>query len=97
MKSHYPPNLSILLVNIFIFINMIFSTYFLNGLTFDYDIRFGLFSIFSQEHFASFLYMSILLNTGLFISYVMISKLFPDPIFPALAMTLDPMLATLLV
>ena len=41
--------------------------------------------------------MSILLNTGLFISFVMISKLFPDPIFPAMAMTLDPILATFFV
>lgn len=48
MKSHYPPYLSMLLVNLFMTVNMAFSTYFFNGLTFDTNPRFGLFSIFSQ-------------------------------------------------
>lgn len=96
MKSHYPPYLSMLLVNFFVSINMIFSTYFFNGLTFDADPRFGFFSLFSQEHFAGFLYMSIVLCFGMFVSFVLISKLFQDPILPALAMTLDPIIGTLL-
>ena len=96
MKSHYPPYLSMLLVHVFMTINMAFSTYFFNGLTFDTDSRYGYFSIFSNEHFAGFMYMSIVLGFGMFVSSVMISKLFPDPILPALAMTLDPVLATIL-
>jgi len=96
LKSHYPPYLSMFLVNIFMMINMAFSTYFFNGLTFDTDPRFGFFSIFSQAHFAGFLYMSIVLCFGMFVSSILISKLFSDPILPALAMTLDPVLATIL-
>lgn len=96
MKSHYPPYLSMLLVNLFMTINMAFSTYFFNGLTFDTDSQFGLFSIFSQAHFAGFMYMSIVLCFGMFVSFVLISKLFQDPILPALAMTLDPIIGTLL-
>lgn len=40
--------------------------------------------------------MSIVLCFGMFVSYVMISKLFQDPILPALAMTLDPIIGTML-
>jgi hypothetical protein len=96
MKNHYPPYLSILLVNMFISINMVFAAYFFNGLTFDNNPQYGLFSIFSQYHFAGFFYMSIVLCFGMFVSFVLISKLFQDPILPALAMTLDPVIATLL-
>jgi hypothetical protein len=96
MKSHYPPYLSMLLVNFFMCVNMAFSTYFFNGLTFDTDPQFGFFSIFSQVHFAGFMYMSIVLCFGMFVSYVLISKLFSDPILPALAMTLDPIIGTIL-
>jgi hypothetical protein len=96
MKSHYPPYLSMLLVNFFMCVNMAFSTYFFNGLTFDWHPRFGWFSIFSQEHFAGFMYMSIVLCFGMFVSFVLISKLFSDPILPALAMTLEPVVATIL-
>lgn len=40
--------------------------------------------------------MSILLGMGVFISFVMVSKMFPDPIVPALAMTLEPIISTVL-
>jgi len=40
--------------------------------------------------------MSIVLCFGMFVSFVLISKLFQDPILPALAMTLDPIIGTLL-
>ena len=40
--------------------------------------------------------MSIVLGLGVFISLVMVSKLFPDPIVPALAMTLEPIISTVL-
>jgi hypothetical protein len=96
MKSHYPPYLSMLLANFFVCINMILTTYFFNGMTFDYDPFWGWFSIFSQEHFAGFMYMAIVLCFGMFVSFVLISKLFSDPIIPALAMTLDPVIATVL-
>jgi hypothetical protein len=85
------------LVNLFLSLNMSFSAYFFNGATFDFDSKFGVFSIFTQTHFASFMYMAIILCSGMFISFVLISKLFQDPIIPGLAMTLDPILATFLV
>ena len=40
--------------------------------------------------------MSIALGFGMFVTSVLISKLFSDPILPALAMTLEPALATIL-
>lgn len=42
------------------------------------------------------MYMAIVLGFGMFVSSVLISKLFPDPILPALAMTLEPAVATIL-
>jgi hypothetical protein len=41
--------------------------------------------------------MAIMLSTGTLISFVLISKLFQDPVIPGMAMTLDPIIATLLV
>ncbi len=40
--------------------------------------------------------MSIVLGMGVFISLVMISKMFVDPIIPAIAMTLEPIISTIL-
>jgi hypothetical protein len=97
MKEHYPPYLSMLLVNTMVGINMMFSTFFLNGATFDHNTFWGIFSIFSQQHFAAFMYMGIILCMGLVISFVMLSHLFPDAILPSLAMTFEPAISTLLV
>jgi hypothetical protein len=88
LKNYYPPFLSMLLVNIFNCIHMAFSCYFVNGSSFDFDSFFGIWSLFSQLHFSGFMYMAIILSLGQIISLVMITRLFPDPIIPALAMTL---------
>ena len=40
--------------------------------------------------------MAIILSLGQIISLVTITRMFPDPIIPALAMTLEPFIATLL-
>lgn len=86
-----------ILVNFMVCLNMMMSTFFFNGATFDSDPFWGIFSIFSQQHFAAFMYMAIILCMGLVISFVMISNLFPDPIIPSLAMTFEPAISTLLV
>lgn len=67
---------------------MIFSAYFFNGATFDFNSQWGVFALFSDKHFTNFLYMSLLLDMGVFISFVMVTKIFPDPIVPALALTM---------
>lgn len=97
LKSYYPPFLGMFLANFFICINMTFSAYFFNGATFDFEPHFGVFSIFSQKHFAGFLYMSIILCMGLIISSMMISKMFPTPVVPSLAMTLEPCISTVFI
>lgn len=97
LKNHYPPYLSMLIVNSLVCLNMMLSTYFFNGATFDYHSSYGILSIFSQQHFAAFMYMAIILCMGMVISFVMISNLFPDPIIPSLAMTYEPAISTLLV
>lgn len=96
LKNHYPPYLSMLLVNTMVCINMMFTTYFFNGATFDHDPFWGILSIISQKHFAAFMYMAIILCMGLVISFVMISNLFPEPIIPSLAMAFEPAISTLL-
>jgi hypothetical protein len=53
-------------------------------------------SLFSNLHFAGFMYMAIILSLGQIVSLVLITRMFPDPIIPALAMTLEPFIATLL-
>lgn len=96
LKDHYPPYLSMLLANIFVCCNMCFTSYFFNGATFDLDTFYGIFSIFSELHFGGFMYMSIILGLGLFLSLVMMTKLFEDPITPAVGMLFEPIISTIL-
>ena len=77
LKIYYPPYLSMFIVNLIISVFMVFSAYFFNGATFDTESKYGVFSIFSQTHFAGFMYMAIILCMGMLLSFVMISKLFP--------------------
>jgi hypothetical protein len=96
LKEHYPPYLSMLLANIFVCLTMCLSTYFFNGATFDLDSFWGIWAIFSERHFGGFMYMSIILGLGLFLSLVMMTKLFDDPITPAVGMLFEPIISTIL-
>ena len=75
-KSYLPSYLSVMISNIGVSLNMALSAYFFNGATFDMHPVYGIFSIFSEKHFTGFLYMSIILGLGLFLSSVMITKIF---------------------
>ncbi len=88
MRSYYPPFLSMMLVNIFNVANLILIAFFFNGASFDFDPFWGIFSVLSDSHFISFMYMAIVLAFGQMVSVFLITKMFPDPIIPALAMTI---------
>lgn len=94
LKNYYPPFLSMLIVNTSNCILMAFSCYFINGCDFNFDSFFGIWSLFSNLHFTGFMFMAIMLSLGQMISIFMITRMFPDPIIPALAMTLEPFVAT---
>ena len=96
LKNYYPPFLSMLLVNTFNCIHMGLSSFFFQGCSFDFNSFFGIWSLFTDQHFAGFMYMAIILSLGQIISLVMVTRMFPDPIVPALAMTLEPFIATLI-
>lgn len=93
LRNYYPPFLSMLLVNIFNVVNLVLISFFFNGTSFDFDPFWGIFSVFTDTHFISFLYMAIVLAFGQMVSVVLVTKMFPDPIIPALAMTMEPFLA----
>ncbi len=76
------------LVNISVSFHVGLSAYFINGATFDRDSVFGIWGLFTGEHFGAFFYMAVILSFGTYLSFTLISKLFSDPIIPALAMTL---------
>ncbi len=73
---------------------MVFSAYFFNGATFDFNSQWGVFALLTTAHFTNFLYMSLVLTMGTFIAFVMVVKIFNDPVVPAIAMTLEPILST---
>ncbi len=73
---------------------MVFSAYFFNGATFDFNSQWGVFALLTTAHFTNFLYMSLVLTMGTFIAFVMVIKIFNDPIVPAIAMALEPILST---
>jgi hypothetical protein len=97
LGRYYPPFLSMFIVQNLNWIIMTFSAFFVNGCEFSYDSFWGFFSIFSSKHFAGFMFMGIMLSTGQIVSLALITRMFPDPIIPALAMTLDPFIASLIV
>lgn len=95
LKNYYPPFLSMFIVNALICIFTGFSSFFFHGCSFEYDSFWGIWSLFSNLHFTGFMYMAIILSLGQLISLFLITRMFPDPIIPALALTLEPFLATL--
>jgi hypothetical protein len=88
LRTYYPPFLSMFLVNTFNTINLLLIAFFFQGATFDFDPYWGIFSVFTDSHFVSFMYMAIVLAFGQMVSVFLITRMFPDPIIPALAMTL---------
>jgi hypothetical protein len=72
-------------------------SFFCNGATFTTESFWGIFSLINDEHFVSFMYMAIVLAFGQIVSVVLVTRMFPDPIIPALALTLDPFIASFIV
>jgi len=96
MGSYYPPFLSMFIVNSLNCVIMAFSAYFVNACDWSFDSFWGIWSLFSNLHFSGFMFMAIILSLVQIISLALITKMFPDPIIPALVMTLDPFIATLI-
>lgn len=94
LRSYYPPFLSIFLVNLFNTFHFCLIVFFFNGGTFSFEPFWGIFSIFTDEHFVSFMYMAIVLGCGQMASVFFVIRMFPDPIIPALMVTLEPFIAT---
>lgn len=94
IKNYYPPFLSMFFVNILVSIHVGLAAFFINGATFDRDTVFGIWGLFTGDHFGGFFYMAVPLSLGTYLSFTLISRLFTDPIIPALAMTLEPLFAT---
>jgi len=97
LKSYYPPFLSMLMINTLNCVLMGFSSYFIHGCSFDFHPFFGIWSIFSSKHFSGFMYMAIVLSFGQLVSLFVVTRMFPDPIVPALVMTLEPYVATFII
>lgn len=69
------------LVFAFTSINMTMSSYFFAGSYLIHDSFWGWLGLFSSEQFSGFLFMSITLGMGNFVTNVLINKLF-EPIIP---------------
>lgn len=97
MKNYFPPFLSMFLINCFNVFHLSMVSFFCNGATFTAESFWGIFSLINDEHFVSFMYMAIVLAFGQIVSVVLVTRMFPDPIIPALALTLDPFIASFIV
>ena len=56
---------------------MCFSSVFIHGCTFDFDSFWGIWSLFSNQHFTAFMYMAIMISLGQLFSIFWITKMFP--------------------
>lgn len=97
LRSYYPPFLSMFLINSFNSFHFCLIVFFLNGGSFSFEEFWGIFSIFTDSHFVSFMYMAIVLAFGQMISVFLVTRMFPDPIIPALALTLEPFIGSFIV
>ena len=95
LKNYYPPFLSMFIVNTLICAFMCLSSFFLHGCSFDLDTFWGIWSLFSSQHFTGFMFMAIIIFLGQIVSLFLITRMFPNPIIPALVLTLQPFIATL--
>lgn len=75
-NSYYPPHLRAFMVNMVVCMNMTMSSYFFSGSDVFSSTFWGWFGLFSSVNFSGFLYMSIILGLGSFLSALFIGKLF---------------------
>lgn len=74
---------------------MLMVSYFIGGTELDFNTRYGWFGLFENGKFIGFFYMSTMLSLGVFISSILISKLF-EPIIPASTALFEPIIIGLL-
>ncbi|KAL4479184.1 hypothetical protein ABPG72_009014 [Tetrahymena utriculariae] len=94
-RQIYPQFLSMTLVFLFTSINMTMSSYFFAGNYLFNDQFWGWLGIFNSEEFSGFLFMTIILGMGNFITNVLINKLF-EPIVPATISLFEPIFSTII-
>lgn len=92
----FPPYLSTFIISIFVSLNMCLVSYFVDGTTVDGDSKFGWFGLFRDSKFILFMYMSMMLSLGVFLTSILISKLF-EPIVPATALLFEPIVTSILI
>ncbi|EAR82509.1 transmembrane protein, putative (macronuclear) [Tetrahymena thermophila SB210] len=91
----YPPFLNQALIFAFTSVNMTMSSYFFSGSDLIHDSFWGCLGLFSSEQFSGFLFMSIILGMGNFITSVLINKIF-KPIIPATISLFEPIFSTII-
>lgn len=76
LSKDYPSYLGMFVVNFMISILLFVASFFMHGVSFDNDEGYGIFGVFTGEHFSTFFQMSVFIGFGMLWSYAMISKLF---------------------
>ncbi|CAD8092366.1 unnamed protein product [Paramecium primaurelia] len=95
LRSVFPPFLANFCVAFFVCLNMCMVSFFMDGTSINFDSRWGWFGLFQNGKFMGFFYMSTMLSIGVFISSILISKLF-EPIVPATAALFEPVITAIL-
>ncbi|KAL4432765.1 hypothetical protein ABPG74_011586 [Tetrahymena malaccensis] len=94
-RQIYPQFLSMTLVFFFTSVNMTMSSYFFAGNYLFNDQFWGWLGIFNSEEFSGFLFTTVILGMGNFITNVLINKLF-EPIVPATISLFEPIFSTII-
>lgn len=93
IKNLYPPFFSLCVINTMASFHLLGYSYFVDGISINNDPFWGYFGISQDGSFTQFMYMSLLLSLGLFISSVFITKLY-EPVIPAAVANIEPILNT---
>lgn len=66
-----------------------FVGFFFYGMSFDHDPGFGITGVFGSGHMTMLVYLALLLTLGVFFSFILITKMFSDPLVPVLTFVFD--------
>ena len=96
LKYDFPLYLGIMCMSFLGFVQISFASILFEGATLSFDAKNGLFGLFSQEWFVTYIYIVIITGYGAYVAYVLALKYF-KALLVSVVLTLEPMAGAVIV
>jgi len=96
LKYDFPVYLGIFAMSVIGFFQISIASFILEGSTFSFDPMNGLFGLFTQEWFVTYIYVVIITGYGAYVCYVFALKYF-DALLVSIVITLEPIVGAIIV